>query len=47
MWPDRSMIARTCNQLLKAVGGTRGTAIPVLSIGGWEWEGDDGLKEGL
>ena len=47
MWPDRSMIARTCNQLLKAVGSTRGTAIPVLSIGEWEWEGDDGSKEGL
>ena len=39
------MIAGICNQLLKAVGGTRGTAIPVLSIG--EWEGDDELKEGL
>ena len=47
MWPDRSMIARTRNQLLKAVGGTRGTAIPVLSVGEWEWEGDDGSKEGL
>jgi hypothetical protein len=28
-WPDRSKIARTCNELLKAVGGVR---IPVLSI---------------
>jgi hypothetical protein len=32
MWPDKSMIARTCNQLLKVVGGARGAAIPVLSI---------------
>jgi len=39
------MIARIRNQLLKAVGGVRGTAIPVLSIG--EWEGDDESKEGL
>ena len=47
MWPDGSTIARTRSQLLKAVGGTRGAAILVLSIGEWEWEGDDGSKEGL
>ena len=39
------MIAGIHNQLLKAIGSMRGTAIPVLSIG--EWEGDDELKEGL
>ena len=39
------MIAGIRNQLLKAIGGMRGTAIPVLSIG--EWEGDDESKEGL
>jgi hypothetical protein len=39
------MIARIHNQLLKAIGSARGTAILVLSIG--EWEGDDESKEGL